>query len=555
MQFVSFDEVYELIQKARTQDIRARATRLGNEAERAKERYEEAKAKRESYERLLEDRPDNPGLKRWRGQRAREEQEALADWQRTGEKFSEFVSRHQQKIYQAEQLAEHVRQSQERAREGMPARELSDQERRSLAAHQSYLERRERQRIAQVQQVQVEEQKLANAYRDLKNDPNNPVNKRRATYYENRVRQKYDDIEDIGRKIDTSRQNVTNLVSAQYGSEQGLSRGQKAARTRAINVQTQPVEVADVPTAPKRRQQRRAEPQPEPEPQGIQLTRRIGIKSITGVVASNIESATGDIDEITAAATGKGRFSNFITSGSLDTDELKSSIMSRAIRDGRKHDKGNQFEDRIKEIANEMAEVTAEGMEKTLVDDKVFIAKLLRDKFRSGEIDAEDIPKLARQYLGLGRQEILSLERRKRELRNQGYGEGHVNREAKKYKDKLKERRADKITRDEVHRINQLTQQKIWEEQLKLPSKTVTTEQQMFDDGEYEVEQEPEIQHKKWVSAGDHLVCPECEIMDGTVIPVDKDWITETRHGTVAAPPMHPNCRCTIELTDETGDM
>lgn len=562
MQLINFDDVYELILKARDSDIRGQLTRRRRESERAAERYREAKAKQESYERLLEDRPDNPGLRRWRGQRAREAEEALRDWESANESINRIVSRHNKQIQRTDELIQHVEQVRERATRGAPARELSDHEKRSLAAYQGHYNRRQTQLEAKIQQGVVEGQKLEQAKADLRDDPNNPYKKGLVTRRQNRVNQIDTEINTINEKLGTFRQNISTLVSPGVSSTEGLSRGQRAARTRQINRQVEALAPTPEVTARPKPKVVRRKPEPKPEPAGRQLTRNIGIKSLTGIVAANIESSALDVDEIFAAASGKGRVDHQISSKSLDTTDLESSVMSRARRDARRHDPDNKYGERIDEISNKIADLTASAMEETIRKDKIFIARRIRRQLRSGEIDTIEAMKLIKQWAGLGRSEILSIERKKHELEKQGYGKRHINQEIKRYTEKLKINRSQKIAADQIHRIGSLTQQKVWEEvveetkQKKQDRVDATVEAvtegkqvRVLSDEELADEMD-ETQLKQWVSAGDHRVCPECEKLDGTVIPVLDDWDTDTRHGIVEAPPLHPNCRCVIELVD-----
>lgn len=52
-----------------------------------------------------------------------------------------------------------------------------------------------------------------------------------------------------------------------------------------------------------------------------------------------------------------------------------------------------------------------------------------------------------------------------------------------------------------------------------------------------------EAAQKEWIVTPDDALCPDCEEMDGVTIPVDEDFALE-------GPPAHPNCRCTIAITE-----
>lgn len=62
------------------------------------------------------------------------------------------------------------------------------------------------------------------------------------------------------------------------------------------------------------------------------------------------------------------------------------------------------------------------------------------------------------------------------------------------------------------------------------------------------------VKKKRWVSAQDNRVCPICKKMHGQVIQIDRDFQVEYNGKLyrAKAPPLHPNCRCTIvaELDD-----
>lgn len=52
------------------------------------------------------------------------------------------------------------------------------------------------------------------------------------------------------------------------------------------------------------------------------------------------------------------------------------------------------------------------------------------------------------------------------------------------------------------------------------------------------------VEMVQFITAEDERVCPECEDLDGEIIPVDSDDI----------PPIHPSCRCTVIAHDEFSE-
>lgn len=53
---------------------------------------------------------------------------------------------------------------------------------------------------------------------------------------------------------------------------------------------------------------------------------------------------------------------------------------------------------------------------------------------------------------------------------------------------------------------------------------------------------------KVWITTPDERLCSECEQLEGEEVPFDSDFSTGDM-----APPLHPNCRCTIGLTAGRG--
>ncbi|MBO8173497.1 MAG: minor capsid protein [Bacillaceae bacterium] len=49
------------------------------------------------------------------------------------------------------------------------------------------------------------------------------------------------------------------------------------------------------------------------------------------------------------------------------------------------------------------------------------------------------------------------------------------------------------------------------------------------------------VEYKQWLTAFDDRTCPECESMNGEVVPLNKPFSSGDM-----TPPLHPNCRCTI---------
>lgn len=56
----------------------------------------------------------------------------------------------------------------------------------------------------------------------------------------------------------------------------------------------------------------------------------------------------------------------------------------------------------------------------------------------------------------------------------------------------------------------------------------------------------PDAMEREWVTTPDDRLCPECEGMDGARAAIDEPF--STPDGDLDAPPLHPNCRCTVRL-------
>lgn len=53
---------------------------------------------------------------------------------------------------------------------------------------------------------------------------------------------------------------------------------------------------------------------------------------------------------------------------------------------------------------------------------------------------------------------------------------------------------------------------------------------------------------KRWFTVEDDMVCEFCEPMNGQTVEFGRQFISPQGLGAVDGPPLHPNCRCTVEL-------
>jgi SPP1 gp7 family putative phage head morphogenesis protein len=55
-------------------------------------------------------------------------------------------------------------------------------------------------------------------------------------------------------------------------------------------------------------------------------------------------------------------------------------------------------------------------------------------------------------------------------------------------------------------------------------------------------------EQKEWIVTPDDRLCPVCEPMDGVTVGIDEDFDVDGDE--MEGPPAHPNCRCTIGLSN-----
>lgn len=92
----------------------------------------------------------------------------------------------------------------------------------------------------------------------------------------------------------------------------------------------------------------------------------------------------------------------------------------------------------------------------------------------------------------------------------------------------LLRRRAEKIGENEAYHATQLAKQLVWSMQQR---------QGLL----------PADAQKRWITADDERVCAVCGPLDGVAVPLADSFEVGGRR--LIAPGVHPNCRCTIELT------
>lgn len=118
---------------------------------------------------------------------------------------------------------------------------------------------------------------------------------------------------------------------------------------------------------------------------------------------------------------------------------------------------------------------------------------------------------------------------RRKKLTADGLSPGEVDKQTKKYADKLKRRRGENIARTEiVNASNQGT----------MDSWSIAQDNQWI----------PTTTHKRWISAfGSARTCQYCGALHGVEVPVN-DAFPDVGLGRTQRPPAHPSCRCTMGL-------
>jgi SPP1 gp7 family putative phage head morphogenesis protein len=105
-----------------------------------------------------------------------------------------------------------------------------------------------------------------------------------------------------------------------------------------------------------------------------------------------------------------------------------------------------------------------------------------------------------------------------------GASESWIDKVTSAYSDRLHRQRALTIARTETMRASNEGQQEMWAQAI---------ESGLLTGDEF----------KMWILTPDDRLCDECAAMEGEVVGIMEDFSTGEN------PPLHPNCRCTIELT------
>lgn len=268
--------------------------------------------------------------------------------------------------------------------------------------------------------------------------------------------------------------------------------------------------------------------------------RNTGVKSIAASIAGGLVDNENQASNIVDSVIGDGVLEEI----KVDTGTLEDRVYSSSKKLARELLPEGSPDHIVEFVANRAADVASEATRRMANNDAQNLKNRLKHSFDNQGINADEVKGLVDDYIGLNNRQIDQLERFRYEQELQIRQAKPVNRMFLTKKDKkvVDERVSAYAARLRAQRSLVISEV----EQVRM----VNTLQQAHWDEMVRTGQMPESQLKKWVTRHDEMVCFECSEMDGKKIPVTESWDTKTRHEVVDFPPMHPRCRCLIELTD-----
>lgn len=297
---------------------------------------------------------------------------------------------------------------------------------------------------------------------------------------------------------------------------------QSVARTREIVRQRGGIVKPKAPPPP---------PKPEKPIPKFETTRQlVDIDDVgyASVVVSNMlnpqpEHVQGVLDSID----GGYRTPN-LTPESGELENIVFSTARHAITNLLPGAEGEFLADRF---ADSLANITGRSAQQMITNDARAARKVVARDIRDGVIQREQADKFLKKYLGLNAMQIRAVDNFEVALARQGYNKRDRTRLINERIANMRVQRAQVIADVERMRAVNLGQQFAWEHMV---------ENGQMDEG----------QRKMWIANGDELTCDECYLMNGRITNVLRSWNTNTRHEIVKTPPMHPRCRCLIQLVD-----
>ncbi len=155
-------------------------------------------------------------------------------------------------------------------------------------------------------------------------------------------------------------------------------------------------------------------------------------------------------------------------------------------------------------------------------DAKELIAKFVSIAV-SGETTPQGAAKDIKDLIGLDARRVQAADNFWRTLVEQDVPDKDIARRVGKYMDSLLRQRAEVIARTETMRAANAGQREAW---------NVAAGKGLIDKADYV---------RVWKVTWDERLCDECEPLDDTSVGMDEEFDE-------GDPPLHPNCRCTINL-------
>lgn len=138
--------------------------------------------------------------------------------------------------------------------------------------------------------------------------------------------------------------------------------------------------------------------------------------------------------------------------------------------------------------------------------------------------------------VGLTRSQAATTERFRNSLIEQGYPDSMVDSRTEAFRTRQLKNRAETIARTETIRSSNQGQLETWDQAM----------------GKGLID--ADSARKLWIVTPDDRICDICAEMDGVSVPYDESF--QTDDGEIDAPPLHPNCRCSVGLifSKDEGD-
>lgn len=161
------------------------------------------------------------------------------------------------------------------------------------------------------------------------------------------------------------------------------------------------------------------------------------------------------------------------------------------------------------------------------------IQRLINESFERG-ISPQRLATMVQQHVGLTPQASRALSRFEEDLRSRGVIEESIQYQVADYSNRLLTSRTETIARTEIMRSSNMGKQILWERAIE------------------EGYLNPASWSREWIVARDDRLCSLCAPMQGMRVPLTGEFQGVNSRIVVRTPPLHPRCRCTMVLVENT---